>query len=211
MSARPGTGPAANTAVLVVDMQLYFVDDRFGPGKAKSDFIVPAINRLNAAVRGAGGTVVWIFTDAHLDMCADWKAYAHNMGEAAWQRRQRDLARTGGGYRLHAGLERAPQDLDFVKTRFSAFLKAKVDLDDMLRRRGIERLIVCGTRTDICCESTVRDAMMLNWDVVIATDAMSADTPEIHAASVRAMSPRFAIARTVAEIKQELSVKAAAE
>jgi ureidoacrylate peracid hydrolase len=204
-------GLACDLAVLVVDMQLYFIDDRFGPGRTATAHIVPAINRLNEAVRRAGGRVVWISTDANLDVCADWTSYIKNMGEASWQRRQRDLSRFGGGYPLHPDLIRAPEDLEFVKTRFSAFLKAKTDLDRRLRDHGIERLIVCGTRTDICCESTVRDAMMLNYDVTIATDAMSADSPEFHDAAIRAMSPRFARAATVAEIARELAFKAAAQ
>lgn len=201
----------ADTAVLVVDMQMYFLDDRFGAGKSGTDRIVPAINRLNASVRDAGGKVIWIFTDGALDMCADWVSYRKRFGEEIWARRQKELGRTGAGYVLHEDLVRKPGDLEFVKTRFSAFIKAPVDMDGLLQRHGISRLIVCGTRTDICCESTVRDAMMLNYEVTIATDAMSADSDEIHRAAIRAMSPRFAKAMTVAEIENELSLKAAAE
>lgn len=210
-SRSKSSGAASSTAVLVVDMQKYFLDDAYGQGKSATDYIVPAINRLNDAVRTSGGRVIWIFTDGTLDMCADWKPYANRMGVAAWERRQRDLGRAGDGYRLHADLVRKPGDLDFVKTRFSAFLKAPIDMADVLRDAGIDRVIVCGTRTDICCESTARDAMMLNFDVVIATDAMSADAPSFHDAAIRAMSPRFATARTVAEIEQELAMKIAAE
>lgn len=221
MSASTNTSraPFAGTAVLVVDMQRYFLEDRFGAGKDGTDHIVPAINRLNAAVRASGGHVIWIQTDGALDMCADWVSYQNRAGQANWQRRERELGRTGEGYPLHAGLRRQSADLDFVKTRFSAFLKAPVDMAGLLHQREIDRVIVCGTRTDVCCESTVRDAMMLNFDVVIATDAMSADSPEIHDAAIRAMSPRFALAQTVTEIEQEaaagqtakVGAKAAAE
>lgn len=196
---------ATDLAVLVIDMQRYFLDDRFGTGKSATAAIVPAVDRLATAVRDAGGHVVWVLTDAKLDVCADWTSYVARMGEASWHRRQRDLARDGAGYALHSGLHRRPQDLEHVKTRFSAFLKSADDLDARLRDMGIRRLIVCGTRTDVCCESTVRDAMMLNWDVTVATDAMSADTIELHDASLRAMTPRFARAATLSEIVRTLT------
>ena len=49
-------------------------------------------------------------------------------------------------------------------------------LDAFLRARGIDTLIITGCLTDVCCESTARDAMMLNYRAIIVTDANAADT-----------------------------------
>ena len=53
-----------------------------------------------------------------------------------------------------------------------------------LRQRGTDNLLVTGTTTNVCCESTVRDAMMLDYRVVMLSDANAALTDEEHAASL---------------------------
>jgi ureidoacrylate peracid hydrolase len=75
------------------------------------------------------------------------------------------------GHALYPELDVAERDLRVRKTRFSALIQGSSDLDAMLRARGIETLIVVGTATNVCCESTARDAMMLNYKVFFVSDA----------------------------------------
>ena len=63
-----------------------------------------------------------------------------------------------------------PQDLRLPKRRFGAFSPGSSDLYAILQERNIDMLIVTGTATQVCCESTARDAMMLNYQVFFIAD-----------------------------------------
>ena len=54
----------------------------------------------------------------------------------------------------------------------------------LLRERGLDTLLVTGTVTNVCCESTARDAMMLNFRTVMITDGNAANTDEDHNAAL---------------------------
>ena len=69
------------------------------------------------------------------------------------------------GHAFYPGLDVAEGDLRVRKIRFSALIQGSSDLDAILRARGIDTLIVVGTATNVCCESTARDAMMLNYKI----------------------------------------------
>jgi ureidoacrylate peracid hydrolase len=67
------------------------------------------------------------------------------------------------GHALWPGLDVLPGDLQVQKRRFNAFAPGASDLHAILQERGIDTLIVTGTASQVCCESTARDAMMLNY------------------------------------------------
>jgi ureidoacrylate peracid hydrolase len=74
--------------------------------------------------------------------------------------------------------------VQMVKKRFSAFIQGSSAIDEHLRRRGIDTLLIAGTTTNVCCESTARDAMMLNYKVVMVHDALAAYTDAEHNATL---------------------------
>jgi ureidoacrylate peracid hydrolase len=173
------------TALLVVDMQNAFMM----PGIAHAlcepaQEIVPNVNRLARAVRAAGGAVVWIhgvFAPESLD---DWSVAYEMAGKSGTERRIAALTRDSKGYELWAALEALPQDLHVEKTRFSAFIQGSSDIERILRDRGIDTVLVVGTVTNVCCESTARDAMMRNFRAIMVTDANAAFTDEEHNAAL---------------------------
>ena len=61
----------------------------------------------------------------------------------------------------------------------------------MLRSRGLDTLLITGTVTNICCESTARDAMMMNFRTIMVTDGNAAGTDEDHNASLAAFYLTF--------------------
>jgi ureidoacrylate peracid hydrolase len=77
------------------------------------------------------------------------------------------------------------------KARFSAFIQGSSDLAEILRQRGLDTLLVTGTITNVCCESTARDAMMLNFKTIMVTDGNAAMTDEDHNASLCAFYLTF--------------------
>lgn len=106
--------------------------------------------------------------------------------------------------------ELAPREGEVVldKTRYSAFYKT--DLEERLRSLGIETLIVCGVTTNICVESTVRDAFFRDIRVVVPSDATAAVTPELHEGALRCFEYGFGQVATVAEIEEALGAAAEA-
>src|SRR5262249_43061186 len=95
------------------------------------------------------------------------------------------------GHDLWAGLEVRAQDITVQKTRFSAFIQGSSNLEALLRSRGIDTVIVTGTVTNVCCESTARDAMMRNFRTIMVTDANAAGSDELHNASLIAFYLKF--------------------
>ncbi len=80
-------------------------------------------------------------------------------------------------------LKPQPGEYRLVKNRFSAFMQT--ELDWMLRRLGINHLVVCGTQYPNCIRTTVFDGVACGYQVTVLSDATSAQTPEIAEANVR--------------------------
>jgi ureidoacrylate peracid hydrolase len=95
------------------------------------------------------------------------------------------------GHAIWPGLEVLPQDLTVQKRRFGAFAPGASDLHAILQRRGIDTLIITGTATQVCCESTARDAMMLNYKVFFIADGNATFNDDEHNATLSAMAHAF--------------------
>src|SRR5260370_21129310 len=78
------------------------------------------------------------------------------------------------------------------KTRFGAFVPGSSDLHDILQARGIDTLIITGTATNVCCESTARDAMQMNYKVVVVADGNATNTDAEHNATLNNIVRLFA-------------------
>ena len=175
----------ARTALIVVDMQNGFML----PGVAFTEIaaareIVPNINRLAASLRAAGGTVVWIVTTYEPAVDREWSTYYRLSTPNQGAKRSAALTKGAKGHAIWSGLEVKPEDPIVEKKRFSAFIQGSSKLDEVLRARGIDNLLITGTVTGVCCESTARDAMMLNYKTVMVSDANAASTDEEHNATL---------------------------
>jgi ureidoacrylate peracid hydrolase len=118
--------------------------------------IVPNVNKLAAATRQAGGKVLWV------KMCLEGQATAWSVFFEGDPRREMLSELTPGarGFELYAGLDVKPDDAVIVKKRYSAFIQGSSDIDRQLREAGIDTVVIVGTLTNVCCESSARDAMM---------------------------------------------------
>ncbi len=95
-----------------------------------------------------------------------------------------NLDETASDFALYPKLEPSPADMRVKKIKFSAFIAGSSDLHARLQSRGIESLLITGTVTNVCCESTARDAMMLDYRVVMVSDGNASSSDEEHAASL---------------------------
>jgi ureidoacrylate peracid hydrolase len=87
-----------------------------------------------------------------------------------------------------------------TKGRFAAFIPGTCDLHRLLQDRDIDTLIVTGTLTNCCCESTARDAMQFNYKVIFVSDANAALTDAEHNATLNNMCALFADVMSTAEV-----------
>jgi ureidoacrylate peracid hydrolase len=182
----------AKSALVVVDMQNAFML----PGVAHSlcpmaEKIVPNLNRLAQAVRDTGGTVVWVKTTFTQEALRSWSTYFAMTSPQRVAKRIEALTADSLGHALWSGLDVRPQDPIVEKNRFSAFIQGSSDLAAALRARGLDTVLVTGTVTNVCCESTARDAMMLNFKTIMVTDGNAAATDADHAASLIAFYLAF--------------------
>ena len=175
----------AKTALVVVDMQNGFMLPEVAHAPcAMAHEIVPNINRLAQAVR-AHRRHGDLDPDRLHRRDADKLVDALRHGRAEGHRkRRRSLSPSSKGYELFPDLKVEPQDLIVEKNRYSAFIQGSSNIEEVLRARGLDTLLITGTVTNVCCESTARDAMMRNFKTIMMTDGNAANTDEDHNAAL---------------------------
>jgi ureidoacrylate peracid hydrolase len=102
-------------------------------------------------------------------------------------------------------LEALESDERVKKIQFSAMIPGSSNLHQLLSGRGIDTLLIAGTTTNVCCESTARDAMMLDYRVAMLSDANAAQTDEEHAATLNTFHSIFGDVMTVDEACERLA------
>ncbi|HUT48954.1 MAG TPA: isochorismatase family cysteine hydrolase [Alphaproteobacteria bacterium] len=195
----------ATSALVVVDMQNYFMQPGMPACCDAARDIVPNVNRLAGAVRGAGGTVVWIVTEALPAAAQDWLNLYELGDDHVRQARIEQLAAGSEGYALWPTMARMEADLTVTKTRYSAFIEGSSDLEPQLRARAVDTVLVAGVATNVCCESTARDAMMRGFRTVMVSDANAANSQEEHAASLTTFTLYFGDVQTTDQVIDNLS------
>jgi len=152
-----------STAILVIDVQVgVFETD---PPPINREEVLKSINRVTAAARAAPTLVIFIQHDGHpnehwlLPDTAEWS--------------------------LHFTLKVAGNDLLIRKTACDAFYQT--ELEDYLRNKGIETIVVMGYASDFCIDTTIRSAASKEFGVIVVTDAHTTkDRPVLNAAQIMA-------------------------
>src|SRR5678816_2935714 len=104
------------------------------------------------------------------------------------------------GTKLWPELDVKPDDPIVAKKRFSAFIPGSSDIDALLKSRGIDTILITGTLTNVCCESTARDASMMNYRTVFLSDGTAAPNDELHNATLTALIELFCDVMTTDEL-----------
>lgn len=165
------------TALLNVDLQNFFVESApDGPG------VLERINSLAQLCRQAGILVIHT-----MHVLRPNGSNAGVLGQLVPAVVEEGFlyagARTAA---LHEGLVVAPQDITLEKPRFGAF--HGTDLEMILRTKGIDTVIITGISTDVCCDTTAREANARDFLVLFVSDgtAVNADNDEDAAVSQQA-------------------------
>jgi ureidoacrylate peracid hydrolase len=152
----------SKTALMIIDMQNVFVED--SPFAAPDGLaVLDRLNRLAGVCRDAGIGVIHTAHVVRLDHS--------NMGilGAILPPVQAGVIDDGSvSGDLHAGVQRREGDIFLKKSRYGAF--HGTDLEPILRHRGIDTLIIGGIATNVCCETTAREAAVRDLKVLFLSD-----------------------------------------
>jgi ureidoacrylate peracid hydrolase len=179
---------AKRTALLVIDMQNAFVAPGAPIEVPGARDIVPGINRLAVELRRRGVPVIWVMHEN----AGDWNGFFDVFVRP--ENRARAAQALSAGSELQKPwreLDIAPRDLRVTKNRYSALIGGASDLGTLLKQRGIDTLLIAGTKTNVCCECTARDAMMLDYKVVLLCDCTAALSDEEHLATLENVIQQF--------------------
>lgn len=203
MTGKPAwTFDAKRAALLVIDMQRDFVEEGAIAAVAMARERLPVMKRVIEACRRVGIPV--IYTQHTLS-----DGYEVSPLEVAYQPWLRETGLRPGspGVEIVPELAPEPQDTIIVKHRYDAFHNTR--LDTILRTiRGpnvVDTLIVIGTVTSICCESTARSAFMRDYNVAFLSDANGGLDQASHDATLAIMARVFARVMTADELISDMA------
>jgi ureidoacrylate peracid hydrolase len=190
----------ASTALVVIDMQSTFCAPG-GPAEVPtSRGIVDNINRLSAAARQRGMPVIWVLhANTHWQGRSDWELFFNNV--VADEVKARTIESLAANRQdVWAGLVTESHDLVVMKNRYSALIQGASTLERQLRNIGIDTVLIAGTKTNVCCEATARDAMMLDFRTVMVSDCCAALSDDEHRATLETFIQQFGDVMTADEV-----------
>jgi nicotinamidase-related amidase len=214
-NAAPLTLDPRTTALVIVDMQEYFLNpaspfsqayERVVPGvmghfqERGRGVVEPSLRRLLDFFRAGGLRVVFTTVSSALPDGADLMPIFRQRNEAS-RAAIGDVAippRSDDWSRIVATLEPRPGELVVNKTTYGTF--SSTGLDHALRALGVTSLVVGGVVTNVCVETTARDAADRGYEVVLLDDGCAAFSPEIHEATLLSFQGPFGRVRTTDEV-----------
>ncbi len=179
------------TALVVVDMD----KGSWAREPALCSAAIDKMNLISGELRAAGGTIA--FVTSQIPEPAD---LARRLGAEVAARYAADSQPGGDGTILAPGLIVSPEDLRAVKAGASAFFPGRCDLHQQLQERGVGSLLIAGTVTNVCCESSARDACELGYQVTMVSDANVGHSFGLHEASLSTFFRVFGDVRPAADV-----------
>jgi biuret amidohydrolase len=184
------------TALVIVDMQEYFLNPASPFSRACERLVPGVLGHFQERGRGVVDTTVASELPDGRDLMPIFQ-----QRNAANRAAVGDVAippRDDAWARIVAALEPRPGELVVNKTTYGTF--SSTGLDHALRSLGITALVVGGVVTNVCVETTARDAADRGYDIVLLDDGCAAFSPEIHEATLLSFQGPFGRVRTADEV-----------
>ena len=163
------------------------------PEKSALMVIIPKLQRLISAFRECGRPVIYtrhVHHPGRLDI---------GIMEWWWE----GICLEGSPEsEIHRSIAPLPEEKVILKHRYSAFYNT--DLETVLRCLKIEDLVICGIMSNLCCESTARDAYFRDYRVFFPADGTGSINEEMHLATLLNLAFGFAYVTECEEIMQDL-------
>ncbi len=180
-------------ALLVIDMQQFFLDKNSPAFISNGLVILPLLKRLISAFRKASRPVIFTRHVHHPERL--------DAGIMEWWWEDMCFEGTPESEVHHEITPRSNEKV-VLKHRYSAFYNT--DLETVLRCLKIEDLVISGVMTNMCCESTARDAYFRDYRVFFPADGTGTINEEMHLASLLNLAYGFAFITTVDKIIKRL-------
>ncbi|MGH6987827.1 MAG: cysteine hydrolase family protein [Caulobacteraceae bacterium] len=191
---------ARGTALLIIDMQNAFIAEGEVYANPHARDIIPAVNRLSAAMRTIRASVIFTrqtFLDEGPYAEPPWRYDLSDPKIAAGAAALRPGA---AGHGLHPDVKIEASDLILDKHRYGALSCPAGGVSRALKDLAMRMVIIAGTLTNVCCETTAREAYMAGYKVIVATDATAAATDAEQNASLLNLRLNFADLKTADEL-----------
>jgi ureidoacrylate peracid hydrolase len=199
----------ARTAHIIVDLQNGFMEPGAPVEVPAAREIVPNVNAISHAVRAAGARNMFVRFTTPAGALDQWSSFYSRFSPESRRAHQEAFAPGAHYWELWPELDVRDDEAKVDKGRFAAFIPGTCDLHQMLQERHIDTLIISGTLTNCCCESTARDAMQLNYKVIFVSDANATFTDAEHNATLNNMCALFADVMSTQEVIDVLQRSAA--
>ena len=173
-------------ALLLLDLQEYFLQEDSHAFVPSAKAILSGVSRLANAFHKAGFPVIatrHLNTPQDAGMMAKW-----------W----RDIILPNSARSQNITLIISPNTIFINKPQYDAFLNT--ELEELLRQKGVEQVVVCGVMTHLCCETTARSAFMRGFEVFFTVDGTATYNERLHRASLLTLSHGFAIPVLIEEL-----------
>ncbi len=181
-------GPSVSTtALIVIDMQEHFRDTASG--------IISKVKKLVSVCRKKNIRIIYT-RHAHTDLSKDGGMLSE------WWAEEDLIMKGSSNSEILKELKPIPSDKIIQKNRYSAFYGT--ELEEYLHGRSITDIIISGVVTNLCCETTARDAFVRDFRVFFLSDGTSASEKELHSATLKNLAYGFAYIKTCGEIIKAL-------
>jgi nicotinamidase-related amidase len=149
--------------------------------------VVENVSRVSQALCSAGGTISYAQYKYDPEESHRWVSHYDRMTSDALKQIQEAFTVGAQQHTLWPDLDIQLEDLIMPKTRWNVSIPGTCDLDSLLKAKGIDMLIIAGTATNCCCESTMRDTMQMGYHVLFVQDGNATSGDAAHNASLANM------------------------
>jgi len=173
-------------ALLVLDMQNFFVEHESHAHIPSAGTIILPINQLISYMKDRGRPVIFtrhITSTKPVDLMRKW-----------WK----DTIKEDEKVSEISPYVDSTKGIVLTKDQYSAF--QNTNLKRLLMELGVEQLIITGVMTHLCCETTAREAFMNNFEVFFVVDGTATYTEDLHVSTIRAISHGFGFCVSTEEI-----------
>ena len=184
--------------LLVVDVQNDFVSPQGSVAQRGEDVsaavtIIPRLIRLIEEARRIALTIIYVKT-TH----SEWTDSPSWIYRKSQEKALTTCGEGSWGAEFYDGISPRPDERVVIKHRYSAFINT--DLNTVLKAKGIESVLVTGVATNVCVETTARDAYMYDYYVTMVEDCVAAYDARLHESTLENIRSHFGLVASSEEI-----------